>query len=228
MTEIWLSFMAGMAGSFHCIGMCGGIVAALSMTTAPGSARSRTLSLALYNIGRITTYTFLGVVAGFIGSSLDLPAMRAVGVWLGLAANLMVITIGLASAFGFSWGLNSLESSSGRFFAEPLRRAISGNSSFAFLPVGLMLGFLPCGLIYGPLAVAAANGSPLRGGLMMLALGLGTVPILMLFGSATGMISAAFRAVMFRLLGVIIAAIGLMGLLRVLKRMGMIYGFNLW
>ncbi len=228
MTEIWLAFLAGLAGSFHCIGMCGGIVAALSMTTAPGSARSRTLSLALYNIGRITTYTFLGVVAGFIGSSLDLPTMRSVGVWLGLAANIMVITVGTASAFGFSWGLNSLESSSGRFFAEPLRKAISGNSSFAFLPIGLMLGFLPCGLIYGPLAVAAANGSPLRGGLMMLALGLGTVPVLMIFGSATGAISAVFRSIMFRVLGVIIAAIGLMGLLRVLKRMGVIYGFSLW
>ncbi len=228
MTEIWLAFLAGLTGSFHCIGMCGGIVAALSMTTRPGSARSRTISLALYNIGRITTYTFLGVVAGFIGASLDLPAMRAVGVWLGLAANIMVIVIGLASALGFSWGLNSLESSSGRFFAEPLRKAISGDSTLAFLPIGLMLGFLPCGLIYGPLAVAAANGSPLRGGMMMLALGLGTVPVLMIFGSATGTVSAVFRSIMFRILGIIIAAIGLMGLLRVLKRMGMIYGFSLW
>jgi len=136
MTEIWLAFLAGLTGSFHCIGMCGGIVAALSMTTRPGSARSRTISLALYNIGRITTYTFLGVVAGFIGASLDLPTMRAVGVWLGLAANIMVIAIGLASALGFSWGLNSLESSSGRFFAEPLRKAISGDSTLAFLPIG--------------------------------------------------------------------------------------------
>jgi len=201
MTEIWLAFLAGLTGSFHCIGMCGGIVAALSMTTRPGSARSRTISLALYNIGRITTYTFLGVVAGFIGASLDLPAMRAVGVWLGLAANIMVIVIGLASALGFSWGLNSLESSSGRFFAEPLRKAISGDSTLAFLPIGLMLGFLPCGLIYGPLAVAAANGSPLRGGMMMLALGLGTVPVLMIFGSATGTVSAVFRSIMFRVLG---------------------------
>lgn len=228
MTEIWLAFLAGLAGSFHCIGMCGGIVAALSMTTRPGSARSRTLSLALYNVGRISTYTFLGILAGYIGSSLDLPAMRAVGVWLGLAANLMVIAIGLASAFGFSWGLNSLESSSGRFFAEPLRKAISGDSSFAFLPIGLMLGFLPCGLIYGPLAVAAANGNPLWGGLMMLALGLGTVPILMLFGSATGAVSAVFRSIMFRVLGLLIAAIGLMGLFRVLKRMEVISGFTLW
>ncbi|CAH2031752.1 sulfite exporter TauE/SafE family protein [Trichlorobacter ammonificans] len=228
MTEIWLAFLAGLAGSFHCIGMCGGIVAALSMAASSGSSRSRALSLLMYNIGRITTYTLLGVAAGLIGASLSLPAMRAVGVWLGLAANLMVITIGLASAFGFSWGLNSLESGSARFFAGPLRRAVSGDSSLAFLPVGLLLGFLPCGMIYGPLAVAASNGSPLRGGVMMLALGLGTVPILMVFGSATGAISAVFRSVMFRLLGVLIAAIGLMGLLRVLKRMGMIYGFNLW
>jgi len=64
-----------------------------------------------------------------------------------------------------------------------------------------MLGFLPCGLIYGPLAVAAANGSPLRGGMMMLALGLGTVPMLMIFGSATGTVSAVFRNIMFRVLG---------------------------
>lgn len=220
MTEIWLAFLAGLAGSFHCIGMCGGIVAALSMAAGNGSTRSRTLSLLMYNTGRITTYTLLGVVAGLIGASLSLPAMRSVGVWLGLAANLMVIVVGAASACGFSWGLNSLESSSARFFAGPLRRAVSGTSSLAFLPVGLLLGLLPCGMIYGPLAVAAASGSPVRSGLMMLALGLGTVPVLMLFGSATGVISTVFREIMFRLLGLLVAGIGLVGLLRVLKRMG--------
>src|SRR6266540_5998044 len=102
MTEIWLAFVAGLVGSPHCLGMCGGIVAALSMTGRLGPPRARLLSQLFYNLGRVSTYTLLGMGAGMIGSSLDLLAVRSVAVWFFLAANILVIVIGLASALGLS------------------------------------------------------------------------------------------------------------------------------
>jgi sulfite exporter TauE/SafE len=228
MTEIWLAFMAGLAGSIHCLGMCGGIVAALSMTNRSGSPRSRILSQVCYNLGRITTYTLLGVVAGLIGSSLNLPAMRSVAVWLVCAANIFVILIGFGSALGMTWlNLNSMESGAGQLLARPLRRALAGNSALSFFPVGLLLGLLPCGLVYGPLAVATVSGSPLNGGAIMAALGLGTMPLLLLFGSASTALSGRVRDLMFRFLGVIIMLMGTAGLWRVLAKMGYLPKFPL-
>ncbi len=228
MTEIWLAFIAGLAGSIHCLGMCGGIVAALSMTSRSGSPRSRISSQIFYNLGRITTYTLLGVVAGLIGSSLNLQALRSVAVWLVCAVNIFVILVGLGSALGMTWlNLNFMESGAGQLLARPLRRALAGNSSLSFLPVGLVLGFLPCGLVYGPLAVAAVSGSPLNGGAIMAALGLGTMPLLLIFGSAYTAFSSRMRDLMFRFLGVIIMLMGTAGLWRVLARMGYLPEFPL-
>lgn len=228
MTEVWLAFIAGLLGSPHCVGMCGAIVAALSIMDRLGTTRSRILTQVLYNLGRITTYTILGAAAGLIGSSLDLLTVRSVSLWFYCAANLFVVAIGLASALGVKWfNLYSMESSAGHFLARPLRRAISGNSPLSGFPLGLLLGFLPCGLVYAPLMVAAGSGSPLLGGAIMAALGFGTMPVLFVFGSASTAISGVLRDRMFRFVGVIVALMGMAGLWRVLAKMGYLPRFPL-
>ncbi|MEI6206820.1 MAG: sulfite exporter TauE/SafE family protein [Desulfuromonadales bacterium] len=221
MIEIWLAFLAGLTGSFHCLGMCGGIVAALSMTGRCGALHSGIVSQLFYNLGRISTYTLLGSVAGFIGSSLDLPALKSYGIWFFCGANLFVIVVGLTSALGFSWfNLSSLEGNAGKFLSGPLRRALPGNSPFSSFPFGIILGFLPCGLVYAPLMVAMGSGSPIRGGAIMAALGLGTMPVLLIFGTASSVISGAIRNAMFRVVGLVVALMGIAGLWRVLTKMG--------
>ncbi len=221
MIEIWLAFLAGLAGSVHCLGMCGGIVAALSMTGRCGTLNSRIASQLFYNLGRISTYALLGCAAGFIGSSLDLPVLKSFGIWFFCGANLFVIVVGLASALRLSWfNLSSMGGSAGQFLAGPLKRVISGTSPLSALPLGIILGFLPCGLVYAPLMVAMGSGSPLRGGAIMAALGLGTMPLLLLFGTASSAISGMIRDIMFRLVGVIVALMGVAGLWRVLAKMG--------
>jgi len=221
MIAIWLAFLAGLAGSFHCLGMCGGIVAALSMTGRCGTLQGRIVSQLFYNLGRISTYVFLGFAAGFIGSSLNLPALQSFGVWFFCGANLLVIAIGLTSALGLSWfNLSSIEGSAGQFLAGPLKRAISGTSPFSALPLGIILGFLPCGLVYAPLMIAMGSGSPMRGGAIMAALGLGTIPVMLIFGTASSAIFGATRDIMFRLVGIIVALMGANGLWRVLAKMG--------
>ena len=219
MIEIWLAFLAGLAGSFHCVGMCGGIVAALAMTRGSQPFSSRFGSQVCYNLGRICTYTLLGAVAGLVGSALDFGALKSVTTWFFIGANLFVIVIGLASALGLSaLSLSSLEGRGARFFAAPLKRSLSSNSPLAAFPLGLMLGLLPCGLVYAPLMAAAASGGPGLGAATMAALGLGTIPILLLFGTASSAVSGALRSVMLRLAGLAVALMGAAGLWRALMR----------
>ena len=219
MIEIWLAFLAGLAGSFHCIGMCGGIVAALAMTRGSRPLSSRLGSQLCYNLGRISTYTLLGALAGLVGSSLNFVALRAVSSWFFIGANLFVIVVGLSSALGLSaLNLSSLEGRGARFFAGPLKRAIASDSPLAAFPLGILLGFLPCGLVYAPLMAAAASGGPLWGAATMAALGLGTIPVLFLFGSASSAVSGALRSFMLRLAGLAVALMGAAGLWRALAR----------
>ena len=226
MTEVWLAFVAGLVGSVHCMGMCGGIVSAISLSSSRQTMRSRLLVHALYNLGRVSTYALLGVAAGFIGSSLDLLAVKSVALWFFCAANLFVIAVGLASLFRCSWfSLASLDMATGSFLSRPFRMFASFSSSFSAFPLGLCLGFLPCGLVYGPLLIAAASGSPLSGGAIMAALGIGTMPALLVFGSASAAISGFLRDRMFRLLGLVIALMGIAGLWRLLGKMGYVAKF---
>jgi sulfite exporter TauE/SafE len=129
MLQIWLAFAAGLAGSFHCIGMCGGIVAAISLKDKDNALRARLQSQLFYNTGRILTYTALGAVAGLIGSSLNLMSMKSVFRWFMVGANVLVIMVGLSSALGLgAFNLSTLEGSGARFLTAPLRRALAARS----------------------------------------------------------------------------------------------------
>lgn len=228
MTEIWLAFLAGLAGSPHCIGMCGGIVTAFALNSRQEGRRGRLLFQIGYNLGRIGTYTLLGVTAGYVGASLDIFLLKSLSAWVFAAANGFVVIIGLASFLGFPINLFTLENSRGRFLARPLRWALSGSSPARSIPVGFILGFLPCGLVYAPLIAAAGSGSPLRGGAVMASLGLGTLPVMIGFGSAAALFSVRLKGVVFRLAGLLVALIGFAGLWRVLARFGIVVPFILW
>lgn len=221
MVEIWLAFSAGIIGSVHCLGMCGGFVAALSMAASHQGGSFRARAHTLYNLGRITTYAMLGMAAGLIGASFNLPALKTAGIPLFALANLFVVCVGIASIFSSGrFGLNSLESSGGGLLAVPLRRLLSSRSSAVFYPAGLLLGFLPCGMVYAPLAVAVTTASPLRGAAIMAALGFGTMPLMFFFGTAATTISSKARIATFRILGFIVTLMGLSGLWRLLVKSG--------
>ena len=221
MLEIWLAFSTGLIGSTHCIGMCGGIVGALALGYHQEPSRSRLLTQVMYNLGRIITYTVMGITAGLIGPALDLLSLRLSAQWFFVGANLFVIVVGLSSACRLRWfSISSLEGSAGRFLAGPLRRAAASPSSYAAFPIGLLLGFIPCGLVYGPLAVACGSGSPLLGGGIMAALGLGTMPLMLVFGAASATISGLMRDNLYRVTGLFMMLMGGAGLWRTLAKMG--------
>jgi sulfite exporter TauE/SafE len=219
MIPVWLSFIAGLAGSGHCLGMCGGIVAAISVTDRRGGV-SGALFMLLYNLGRVTTYAFLGFAAGALGGSLNLLTFRPLSAAILAGANLLVMVAGIGTLFrARRFGISRLESGGAGLLAGAVGRIAACRSAAAGFPLGLLLGLLPCGLVYAPLVAAAGTGDPVVSAGMMAALGAGTVPMLLLFGTLSTLISLRLRDLMLRFAGAAVAVIGAHGLWHLLSKM---------
>jgi len=226
MTEIWFVFLAGVAGSAHCIGMCGGIIAAVALAR-PDVTGTIPFQL-LYQVGRISAYTLLGILAGLAGAALDLIAIKKVSFLVLASAHAMVFIVGLSSLLtGSTFPLPVVTGDNG-FMAAGISRLLKRRSSLNALPLGFLFGFLPCGLVYAPLMAAGASGRPWMGGATMAALGLGTAPALLGFGWLSGRFSYRLRGVLIRTAGLFIALVGFAGLWRVLGKMGYLPPFPLW
>jgi sulfite exporter TauE/SafE len=176
-------FLVGLLGGSHCMAMCGGIVGALTVGT-PAGRPQWPLHLA-YNLGRISSYALAGAVLGAIGSAgLLLNEALPVQMTLYVLANLMLVALGLY-LIGVPQGLTFLERGGQEVWAriQPLtRRFLPATSVSRALPLGMLWGFLPCGMVYSVLATALLTGSAVRGAGLMLAFGLGTLPNLLLAG----------------------------------------------
>jgi len=173
------SFTIGFLGSLHCIGMCGGLVSALCMTRPkvwwPG--------LITYQLGRIVSYSLLGILFATLGLSLHGSN------WIGDSQQVLMIFAGIVMLlFALNlggWLPDPLSRLSGKVMqltglARWTQRASTGHSPGPWLMVGLLNGLLPCGLVYAGLALSLAAASPLQGGMVMLAFGLGTIPAMVL------------------------------------------------
>lgn len=212
--SIFSAFLVGLLGGGHCVGMCGGIVGAVSMTL-PGQ-RPQLPYLLAYNGGRIASYTAAGVLAGLIGASgFFLDHVLPVEKLLYALASLMLVALGLYLA-GWWQGVLLLEKAGGALWKHlqpwskkllPLR---SPPQAFA---LGLVWGWLPCGLVYSVLVAALASGSAVSGGLLMLAFGLGTLPTLLAMGMAAVQLKAFLQKLWVRRTsGLLVLAFGLLGL----------------
>jgi len=197
------AFMTGLLGSVHCIGMCGGIVGALTFQL-PDSVRQRPQHLLpyllSYNLGRISSYTLAGLLAGFLGSQFIgwLPDAHLIG---RLISGVFMIALGLYLGAWWRGGLHWLERLGTWLWRriEPLgRRFFPVTSPWQALGLGLVWGWLPCGLVYTALALALAAASTLEGGLLLLAFGLGTLPMLLAMGSTAHWLIRLTRHPWFR------------------------------
>ena len=212
-------FLVGLLGGTHCVGMCGGIVGALSMGGAPR------LSLHLaYNAGRITSYAVAGGLVGALGgASLALAGQLPLRIALYLLANLMLIALGLylmgltrALAFSERLGQNLW-----RRIQPSTRRFLPAHSITQAFPLGLLWGWLPCGLVYSALATALTAGSASKGALLMLAFGLGTLPNLLLAGFLLARLRHWVQQLAVRVVaGLLVAAFGVWGLVGVWRMAG--------
>lgn len=183
-TPLVAAFLIGFFSSAHCVGMCGGIMGALSMAIPADAKARRWWILLCYNLGRIISYTLIGVLAGAMAGQL---AQLGAASWLRWVAGLLLIAMGLYLA---DWwrGLTYLETA-GRYlwaYIQPLGKRLMPVDSIAKASLlGLVWGWLPCGLVYSALAYAMAQGQAINAGLVMLAFGVGTLPSVL----ATGLVA---------------------------------------
>ncbi len=213
-------FAAGFAGSFHCIGMCGGFACALGH-----DPRGRTATVGrhlLYNAGRLTTYCFLGAAAGALGEVLCTSRGIAIPVLngpvdiaqrsLAIAAGLLMIVMAL-QFFGL---LQSVHRAAigfgGSTLAVSLRNLLKAENRAAPVALGVFNGFLPCPLVYAFAAQAAATAGALPGFLVMLSFGLGTFPAMLMMGGVGRVLAPAWRQRGVWLAGSFILLLGLITL----------------
>jgi uncharacterized protein len=225
------AFVVGLLGGVHCAGMCGGIVAALSLgTTRPevsaGDApRGASMPLLLaYNIGRILSYVVAGAIAGgagwFATRMMDVNQAQLV---LQIPAGLFMVALGLYLA-GWWHGLARVERAGGVLWRrlEPLgRRFMPVRSSSQAMVLGLVWGWLPCGLVYSVLIWSIASGGALQGAALMGAFGLGTLPNLLLMGVMAARLGGVLRAYGVRTVaGLLVAGFGVYMLVQVWRAWG--------
>ena len=171
---LYSAFLFGILGSFHCVGMCGPIAFMLPVSREnPGK---RFFQISLYHLGRLLSYSLIGIAFGLVGKSLNLFGIQQqISIGIGILMILLVVLPSEKLAkFHFSrplykW-IGKIKSSLG---AE-----LKKKSPDTFLTIGFLNGFLPCGLVYMAVLGAIATGSIAFGGLYMLLFGLGTVPLM--------------------------------------------------
>lgn len=190
-----LIFIAGIAGSMHCVGMCGGFACALKPDPRGHAATVR--RHLIYNAGRVTTYCFLGALAGYAGMALvghdgGNAMISGAQRMLAVISGALMVFIGLQFLGVFKTSAPNLLGAA--FAAKALRDLLHADSRAAPLAFGVLNGFLPCPLVYAFAAQAAASGGVAPGVFVMLAFGLGTFPAMLAMGGIGLWIRNAPRA----------------------------------
>ncbi len=208
------AFAAGLLGGVHCAGMCGGIVAALSLQ-ARGPLLGRQLA---FNGGRIASYVAAGIAVGAAGGlALMADAVFAMQTAMFALANVFMMLLGLYVA-GWGRSILALETAGARLWrlVHPIAQSLLPVDSTAkAFAAGLAWGWVPCGLVYSMLVLAFASGSAAGGALVMLAFGLGTLPNLLAAGIAAQRLLALRRLPWLRrAAGALIVVLGVVGLAR--------------
>ncbi len=204
--ELWTAFLIGLAGSLHCIGMCGPI--AIAISPAAGSRPKQIFGLVLYNLGRSVTYGVIGLAAGMVGRTVHVAGYQQ-GVSIGLGV-LLLLAILLPSRFGALITGTRIHARLTVLISKAWNRLMGENSARSLLAIGLLNGFLPCGLVYVALAGAITTGGAIAGSLFMIMFGLGTLPVMLAISIAGRLLGDGFRSKLRRVVpiaGVMLAVL---------------------
>jgi len=200
----------GLLGSLHCVGMCGPI--AFMLPVDRNNNFKKAGQVGIYHFGRLLSYGIIGLIFGFLGKGLYIFGLQQK---LSIVIGIVMILLVLIPARYFN-----------RFkLAQPLYRIISKVKSGlgkslkkktfdAFLSIGFLNGFLPCGLVYMALVGAIGMGDPLLGGLYMMLFGLGTIPLMTAAVYFGGMLKGAAKQKVQKLIPVFVVIIGALFILR--------------
>ena len=204
-------FLLGLLGTGHCVGMCGPLILAL-----PGRERSWVPHL-LYHAGRVNTYVFFGAVLGGIGQVLQIGGEK----YLDLAVWIQLFMTLFSSLFLLWFGMSRLgflRSPAWMKTATPgmipgfrmLQKELTGvRGWFSYYLLGVLFGFLPCGLSYAAFAVALSSSHFLKGALWVLVFALGTVPGLLFVGVSASKVFQKYREVSDLVAGMIMVGMAI-------------------
>ncbi|KHT63805.1 cytochrome biogenesis protein [Photobacterium gaetbulicola] len=184
--DFYAAFIIGLMGAGHCLGMCGGVSAAITLGIQTNQQSSRWPYLVLYNLGRIVSYMIAGaIIGGAFASLANYGGQAAALASLRLLAAIMMIL--LALYIGQWWhGVSKIEGLGKglwRYLSPVAKNLLPLRTPLAAIPFGVVWGWLPCGLVYSTLSWAAVAGSATSGAAVMLAFGLGTLPAMFAVGS---------------------------------------------
>lgn len=207
------ALLLGLLKSSHCVLMCGGVVA-VTCSALPIGRRGRPIAqlpyVLAYNAGRISSYALAGAVAGGVGATAtSFAAVGHLQLVLRVAAAVLVIGVGLYVA-GFARPMRWFERAGAPLWqriAPVARKLLPVRTPLHALALGLLWGWMPCGLVYAALAAAVTSGSAAAGAITMAAFGLGTLPMLLAMGSAAALLTRVVRMRAVRLA----AAVALFG-----------------
>lgn len=200
----------GLAGSFHCIGMCGPIALALPLNNA--NWFTRIFGSLLYNVGRAITYALMGAVFGILGEGLQLGGFQS---WISIImGSVMVLAVVFPALFRGSGKLDRYLYGYNVRLKKRFGILFNQRSFSSLFVIGLLNGLLPCGLVYMALAGAIATGGVTSGALFMFIFGLGTLPMLLLLSLAGNVVTGSFKSKINKVIPYVIFVIGVLFILR--------------
>jgi len=205
------ALLAGLLGSAHCVGMCSGISGMFAIHTQQASIRKRLPLAIAYNTGRICSYAVLGLIVAALGSS-AVAAIPELAGPVRLVGGLIIVLVGLQIAFNWRL-LKPLERIGATIWSQisPLAQGLVPVTNLPrALGLGLLWGWLPCGLVYSILLIAAASSNTTNGALIMVAFGAGTMPAMLMTGLGTAQLASMMRRKSIRYgLGLAIVLLGI-------------------
>lgn len=178
----------GLASNLHCLGMCGPLAIALPVHQLNGTGKF--FAVLLYNAGRILTYSLLGGILGIVGAGFELIGLQQVlsivaGIFILLSLIWPTLVHSKVSKLGWLVKIHA-------FIKSMFSRLLGKRTSLSFGLMGILNGFLPCGMIYMALAGALVFGNPYQSSGFMLFFGLGTLPVMVLVPMFKSLIQAKF------------------------------------
>ncbi len=214
MNELLLgAFMVGFLGSMHCVGMCGGLVTALSMSRTrlwwPGIVN--------YQVGRIATYTSLGLIIGILGvATTQIPWLSNPQQILAVIAGILMVVFGfnLAGWLPDPFVRNLAKITAAIGLTRWVHTASTSRMPMSWFMVGLFNGLLPCGLVYAGLALSLGSGDILLSASMMFAFGLGTVPAMTVIPWILKFASPSLRGKLLKIAAILLIGLGILTALR--------------
>ena len=214
--SVFLSmFAVGLATSVHCISMCGPMVVTYAVKSdSDDNWTKRVLANVAYQGAKLTSYLLVGLALGAIGSALSLNGIRP---WVVLAAGVFMIILGLGMTGKVPWAARlaprpprTLINALSKLRRKARTDAAVGESSLATpIAFGLLTGLMPCAPLVAAELAAASSGSILSGGFVMTAFGLGTVPLLFAFGTASSLMPLRWKQRLTFVLAFVVIGLGL-------------------